>query len=115
MPVRLDEMQALDIPETLRSRLLAVAEDRERPIHTRLNAHIIAAESESRETRWYLESLKWSKSSFRNAELNEVTFRTGAINGVQFSDVSFGGVFWNQGPEFSIGRSTFTRWPFSRW
>jgi uncharacterized protein YjbI with pentapeptide repeats len=98
--------------ETLRSRLLAIAEDRERPIHTRLNAHIIAAELGNREKRWYLESLKWSNSRFRNAELNEVTFQTGAINRVNFTDVSFAGVFWNQGPDLSITGSTFIRCRF---
>ena len=98
--------------EALRSRLLAAGEDRERPIHARLNARIIAAELGSPEKRWYLESLKWSNSSLRNAKLNEVTFRTGSINGVGFSDVSFGGVFLNRGPDFSIGRTTFTRCRF---
>lgn len=51
-------------------------------------------------------------SSLRNAELSEVTFRSGAINSVQFSDVSFGGVVWNQGPDFTIGSSAFTRCRF---
>lgn len=98
--------------ETLRSRLLAIAEDRERPIHTRLNAHVIAAELGNREKRWYLESLKWINSRFRNAALNEVTFQTGAINTVNFTDVSFAGVFWNQGPDLSITDSTFIRCRF---
>jgi hypothetical protein len=98
--------------ERLRSNLLAMAEDRERPIHTRLNARIIASALGNREKRWYLNSLKWNQSSLGNAELSDVTFQTGVINHVKFDDVSFGGVTWNPGPDLSVGSCHFTRCRF---
>jgi len=58
----------------LRSRLLAMADDRERPMHTRLNSRILAAALGSRPKRWYLESLAWSSSVFQSGELTDVRF-----------------------------------------
>jgi len=96
----------------LRSRLLLIAEDRERPIHTRLNARIIAAGLGSRPKRWYLETLIWSNSAFRSGELTDVTFRSGMVSHVEFEDVAFSGVAWNAGPEFSMGSASFLRCRF---
>ena len=85
----------------LRSRLLAMADDRERPMHTRLNSRILAAALGSRPKRWYLESLAWSSSVFQSGELTDVTFRTGTITAVEFEDITFSGVAWNEGPGFT--------------
>jgi uncharacterized protein YjbI with pentapeptide repeats len=96
----------------LRSRLLAMADDRERPMHTRLNAHILSAALGSRPKRWYLESLAWSSSTFKSGELTDVTFRTGTVNAVDFKDVTFSGVVWNNGPDFSMAGAKFSRCHF---
>ncbi len=96
----------------LRSRLLAMADDRERPMHPRLNARILAAALGSRPNRLYLESLDWSNSVFRSGELTDVTFRTGTVNAVEFADVTFSGVAWNEGPAFTMGGAKFMRCHF---
>lgn len=96
----------------LRSRLLVIAEDRERPMHTRLNAHILAAGMGSRPKRWYLESLAWSNAVFQSGELTDVTFRSGTVNAVELEDVTFSGVVWNQGPDFTMGNAKFLRCRF---
>lgn len=98
--------------EPLRSRLLLMAEDRERPMHTRLNARIIAAALGTRPKRWYLETLSWASSALRSGELTDTTFRTGTVNNVAFEDVAFSGVFWNTGPDFSMGSTSFLRCRF---
>lgn len=99
--------------ESLRSRLLLMAEDRERPMHTRLNARIIAAALGSWPKRRYLEALNWTSSVFRSGELTDTTFRTGVINQVVFEEVTFSGVFWNTGPDFSMGGASFLRCRFN--
>ena len=96
----------------LRSQLLAMADDRERPTHARLNARILAAALGSRPKRWYLESLTWTNSVFRSGELTDVTFRTGTVNAVEFTDVTFSGVLWNEGPAFTMSGAKFMRCHF---
>lgn len=99
--------------ETLRARLLAIAEDTEQPVHTRLNACIIASDIGGNSKRWYVEHLTWGKSTFRRSHLTNMTFRTGAINSVRFDDVSFNDVVWNSGPDVNVGGTTFSQCRFN--
>ena len=93
---------------SLLERLLTVADDRERPMHARLNARILGAAIGSRPRRWYLENLVWSNSIFRSGELTDVTFRTGSLNAVELDDVTLSGVVWNEGPGRASQTAAFT-------
>lgn len=81
--------------------LLIKARDREVSDLERINATLVSNAlmlPRKPEQRWGLRGLNWQHSDLRRADFSDLTFMTGQMNDLSFSDVSFAGVSWNNAP-----------------
>jgi uncharacterized protein YjbI with pentapeptide repeats len=101
----------------LYAKLLSLSADAQRSPITRLNAAVLApaavGKHGSLQNRWYVENILWEHSSYRDGNLTTVTFRSGSVQSVNFDNVSFSGVVWNEGPGFGISGSSFSGCSFN--
>lgn len=101
--------------EELLARLKIVESDGERTDIQRTNAGLLSGAVQALGGvggRRYLESVDWSDASFAHAQFDTVTFSSGALDRVDFSDSTFSAVAWSPGPTqssdgFSLTGSVF--------
>jgi hypothetical protein len=87
--------------QELAGKLLYIAQDRERADIERINATLLGSAlllPRIPEKRWAIRGLDWHNSDLRRADFADLTFMTGRMNDLRFTDVTFGGVSWNGAP-----------------
>lgn len=87
--------------EPLMQRLRAISDSPERPDVQRINALMLLnalASSRGPRNRWYVREISWADAELSGASLSAVTFQSGTIRQVRFTDTYFGGVVWNRSP-----------------